>query len=124
MIDRNMNRVSEMIDGSSVYSFMGGLYRVDNGENAMLMAYAKADDTPKPDDTSSEPTSSEPTSSEPTSSEPASSEPTSSEPVSSDTASSGASGGNDNPNSGVAIALIPIALIGGAAVVVSKKRKR
>lgn len=134
LIDRNMNRVSEMIDGSSVYSFMGGLYRVDNGENAMLMAYAKADDTPKPDDTSSEPTSSEPTSSEPTSSEPTSSEPTSSEPtsseptssepVSSDTASSGASGGNDNPNSGAAMALIPIALIGGAAVVVSKKRKR
>lgn len=118
LIDRNMNRVSEMIDGNGVYSFRGGLYRVDNGENAMLMTYAKADDTSKPDDTSSA-TSSDTTSSS-TSSE------TSSSTTSSDTSSGSASqsGGDNNPSTGVALALLPVALIGGAAVVVAKKRNK
>lgn len=117
LIDRNMNKVSDEITADRVGTFSGELYRFSNGNKMTLATYAAAES--KPDDTSSEPTSSEPTSSASTSSE-----PTSSVPVSSDTASSGTTGGNDNPNSGVAIALIPIALIGGAAVVVSKKRKR
>lgn len=123
LIDRNMNKVSDEIAADSVGTFSGELFRFHNGNKQTLVTYAAAES--KPDDTSSEPTSSEPTSSAPTSSEPISNEPTSSAPASSDTTSSGTAGGdNDNPNSGAAMALVPVALIGGAAVVVSKKRKR
>lgn len=117
LIDRNMNKVSDEIAADGVGTFSEELFRFYNGNKQTLVTYAAAET--KPDDTSSAPTSSALTSSEPTSSE-----PTSSAPASSDTTSSGTPGGNDNPNSGIAIALIPVALIGGAAVIVSKKRKK
>ncbi len=115
LIDRNMNCVSDKIDGDNVFAFAGGLYRVDNGDKSMLIAYVKNSDEP-----TSEPTSSEPVSSEPTSSEPVSSEPTS-EPSSESSTSE--PDDSNNPPTGAA-ALIPVALIGGAAVVVTRKRRK
>ena len=76
---------------------------------------------PASSDTSSEPTSSD-TSSEPPSSD-TSSEPTSSASVSSENSGS-TSGGNDNPNSGAVMLLIPLAIIGGAAVMASAKKRK
>lgn len=61
-----------------------------------------------------------PDSSAPESSTPDSSAPESSTPDSS--AAESTPGGNDNPNSGIALAVFP-AIIAGAAVVVAKKRK-
>lgn len=115
IIDRNMNKVSDEVAADGVTTMSKEVFRFMSGNKATLVTYAASES--QPDETSSVPTSSEPTSSAP-------SEPESSAPVSSDTTSSDTTGGNDNPNSGAVMALIPAALIGGAAVVVSKKRKR
>lgn len=109
LIDRNMNRVSEEITADGVYTLGESLFKFYNGDDITLATYTKAD---KPSEPTSEPIS-----------ESTSSEPTSSEPVSSDSTPAD-NGDNDNPNSGAAMALIPIALAGGAAVIVSKKRRK
>lgn len=107
LIDRNMNCVSDKIDGEAVYAFMGGLYRIDNSGSSMIMAYTNADTSSKPSNTPSESKPDNTSSSSPS---------TESTPIN--------PGDNDNPNSGAAMSLIPITLIGGAAVVVSKKRRK
>lgn len=62
--------------------------------------------------------------SDPSTSDPATSDPATSDPSTSDPTPSGStpSGDNDNPNSGIALAVFP-AVVAGAAVVVAKKRK-
>ena len=119
LIDRNMKKVSEEITADGVTTMGDELFRIRNGSNYSLMTFAKAD---KP----VEPNTSTPTS-EPTSSEPASSTASSSETVSSAASDSSAAepSGSDNPTTGAAMALIPVALIGGgAALVVSRKRRK
>lgn len=118
LIDRNMNCVSDKIDANAVYSFMGGLYRVDNGAS-MIVAYINADTSSEP---SSAPSESKPDNTSGTPSGSTSSDNTSSSIPSESTPAN--PGDNDNPNSGAAMALIPIALVGGAAVVVTKKRRK
>lgn len=65
----------------------------------------------------SKPTESKPTESKPTESKPTESKPTESKPGTS------TPGGESNPNTGVALALVPIALASGAAILVSRKKK-
>ena len=100
LIDRNMNKVSEAIDGESVFAFSDGLYSVTvNGEEKFMTYAAK-------------PTASEPTS-EPTNPTEPTSEPTS-KPE--DT---------KNPETGIpgiAAAFGTLALAAGT-VIVAKKRK-
>ncbi len=123
LIDRNMKKVSDETDADSIAEIHEkDLFAFVRDGKAYLMTYAKNSES-KPDDTSS--TTSEPVSepasnptSEPTS-EPTSSEP-SSEPISESSASK--PDGSDNPTTG-APALIPVALIGGAALIVSRKRR-
>lgn len=103
LIDRNMNKVSEEINGDSISTCEDGLYFITNGDSKVFMTYSKQNET---SESTSEPVSSEP-SSEPTS------ESSASKPD-----------GSDNPATGAAMALIPAALIGEAAVVVTRKRRK
>ncbi len=80
----------------------------------------KAEDTSKP--TESKPTESKPTESKPAESKPAESKPAESKPAESKPTESKPDGGT-NPNTGVALALVPIALASGAAILVSRKKK-
>lgn len=114
LIDRNMNKVSEAVDGESVWTAADGLYQVTVNGKDKLMTYAS-----KPEESTSEPTS-EPTStptSEPTSTP--TSDPTStSEPTSTPE-------NTKNPNTGVpAIAATfgVLALAAGVVIVAKKKR--
>ncbi len=113
LIDRNMNKVSDSIDGTDVTTLSDGLYHVafDDG-SAMLVTYAKSSaDEPTSSTTTSEPISSV-TTSEPTSSA------TTSEPT-----SSTVKPGDEIPPTGAAL-LIPVALLGGAVAVVSRKKRK
>ncbi len=87
---------------------------------AKWSAKALADDTSKP--TESKPTESKPTESKPAESKPTESKPAESKPAESKPAESKPDGGT-NPNTGVALALVPIALASGAAILVSRKKK-
>lgn len=98
LIDRNMNKVSEAIDGTSVLTLSDGLYQVFNDNESMFVTYANS--------SAKEPTS------EPTSS--TTSKPTSSE----------AQSGSDNPPTGAVLVLLPVAAIGGAVAVITRKRRK
>jgi len=124
LIDRNMNKISEEIAADDVSTYGKELFGFTQGDNTTLVTYTKSTETSEP---TSEPTSkptSEPTSST-TTSEPTSSttsEPTS-EPSSTPTSSTAKPEGG-NPPTGAAMALLPIAAIGGAVAVVTRKRRK
>lgn len=142
-IDRNMNKVSDEIDADMVVNLNEkNLFAFMKNDEAYFVTYVKNSES-KPDDTSSDTvssTTSSETSSGSTSSETSSSSTsseTSSGSASSDTTSSStssetsststsseSSSGENNPSTGVALAVLPIALVGGAAVVVTKKRNK
>ena len=91
----------------------------------------KGDDTSTSDPSTSDPSTSDPSTSDPSTSDPSTSDPSTSDPSTSDPSTSDPStsdpaskpdGDNDNPNSGLALAVFP-AIVAGAAVVVAKKRK-
>lgn len=71
----------------------------------------------------STPAESKPAESTPTESKPADSTPTESKPADS-TSTESKPGEAANPNTGAALALVPIVLASGAAVIVSRKRKK
>ena len=99
LIDRNMNKVSEAIDGEGVTAYGEGLYTVTVNGEKKFMTYAAKPTASKPTEPTSEPTSG-----------------TTSEPASTD---------DKNPATGVpgiAVAVGTLALAAGA-VVVAKKRK-
>lgn len=115
LIDRNMNKVSEAIDGSIVGTADDGLYFVATDNESMLVTYANG----SADEPTSEPTSG--TTSEPTSG--TISDPTSSTTTSEPTSSATQPGGN-NPPTGAALVLLPVAAISGAVAVISRKRRK
>lgn len=110
LIDRNMNKVSEEIDGDSVSTRGDGLYFITNEDSIVFMTYSKQNETSEP---TSKPTS-----------KPASEPNTSETSVSGSTSETTSQTGSDkNPATGFAFALIPVALIGGVSIVALKKRK-
>lgn len=118
LIDRNMNKVSDEIAADSVSTMDDELFRFTKGDDITLVTYTEAEKQ----STTSETTSSE------TVSEPAASELTSSEAVTSSTVESSTSSTDNtpvnNPATGVTMAMIPVAVIGGAAVITAKKRRK
>lgn len=73
--------------------------------------------------TTSEPATSKPTTNDPTTPEPTTSELTTSKPATSEPASSENLSNENNPATGFGMAILPIALLGGASIVVLRKRK-
>ncbi len=109
LIDRNFNRVSDIIDATGVTTYDDDLFRFENGDEIKFVTYntstsAPADETSKPEETSKPADTSKPAET----SKPADSE-----------------ADKDNPDTGAAgIALtLGLATLAGAAVVVYRKRK-
>lgn len=120
LIDRNMNKVSEEIDGDSVSTRGDGLYFITNGDSIVFMTYSKQNETSEPTSNPTSQTTSETASTTTSETTSKTISETSSEPASEPTSQTGS---DKNPATGFAFALIPVALIGGVSIAALKKRK-
>lgn len=121
LIDRNMNKVSDEFDADIFVTFTKDLFAFAKGDDITVVTYTEVEKQSTSSDTSSKPVTSEMTiSSDPTSS---TASETASSTVSNTTSSTGNTNEN-NPATGITMAMIPVALIGGAAVVATKKRRK
>lgn len=121
LIDRNMNKVSDEFDADIFVTFTKDLFAFAKGDDITVVTYTEAEKQSTTSDTTSKPVTSEMT----TSSD--STNSTASETISSTISNTTSSTGNtneNNPATGFTMAMLPVALIGGAAVIVAKKRRK